>query len=477
MKSRPGQENPHMFKNGWAWAAALSVLAVTLACSVSANLPSQPTQAPVQTQPPGQTQPPAQTQASAETHTPAQTLIPVTGAAPGLIAYSGTDGNIYTIGRDGKQQTAITQDAGQAGRVYQNPTWAPDGQTLAFLGFIRSDQAGTQAASLYTASADGKKRVEAFTSQDSFPFYLFWSPNSQYVTFLSNATSGTDLALNMAAAAGGESKVIATGQPFYWDWSPDNRAIIAHTGGAASDNSAARMALFQLDGSIQKTELDLKPGSFQAPAWSPAGDEMVLTTENAAGGQELVVAGRDGSVKHVLAQLSGTVAFAWSPKGDNLAYTAQAEGDTTGQLNHLVLLDPAQPDRKKEIARGLVVAFFWSPDSQKVAYFTFGPQNQGQTSQVLFQNNPQITLAVQVYDLASGNIKQVAAIAPTDAFQQVLPYFDQYQRSGTIWSPDSKSLVLSSVEASGNSAIFVVGADGSKFQKIADGDLAFWSWK
>ena len=71
----------------------------------------------------------------------------------------------------------------------------------------------------------------------------------------------------------------------------------------------------------------------------------------------------------------------------------------------------------------------------------------------------------------------MAVFNPTDAFLQVLPFYDQYQRSGTIWSPDSRNLVLSDVDADGNNGIYVVGADGSQYHKIADGDVAFWSWK
>ena len=81
-----------------------------------------------------------------------------------------------------------------------------------------------------------------------------------------------------------------------------------------------------------------------------------------------------------------------------------------------------------------------------------------------------------MYDLQSGDIKQVAAFEP-QIFKQVLPFFDQYQRSGTIWSPDSKNLVLSALDNSGSPGILVAGIDGGPLQKIADGDLAFWSWK
>lgn len=501
MKSRAGHGYPGVLKRGRAYAAAIVVLAFSVACSVTTGLlpsatPTPPqaqvsteTQAPKGTQASTEIQAPNRTQASTETQAPTQTLAPTQGAPRGLIAYAGNDGNIYTIDRDGKQKTAVTLDAnlspgpGQAGLVYQNPTWAPNGQMLAFMGFTRTDQVGAQ-ASLYTASADGKKRVEAFSSQDSFPFYLFWSPNSQYVTFLSNAATGSDLALNLAAAAGGDSKIIGTGQPYYWDWAPDNRSIIVHTGGAAANNPAARMAFLELDGSVQKRELDLKPGAFQAPAWSPGGDELVLAAANGSGGQELVLAGRDGAVKRVLAQFKGQAAFAWSPKADSLAYTAPAESDPTGLTSRLVLLDPAQPERAKEVARGSVLAFFWSPDDQKIAYFLLASSQPGQTSQsvapashVVFQANPGVNLDVEVYDLASGGTRKAATFSPTDSFQQVFPYFDQYQRSGTIWSPDSQNLVLAGLDSIGNPAIYVVGLAGGSLKKIADGDLAFWSWK
>jgi TolB protein len=441
-----------VLKNGWRFIAIAVVLAVTLSCNLAPRLFSQGTQ----------------TQEA--------------DAPLGLIAFVGNDGNIYTIDREGKQQTAITQDANlipdseHAGHVYMYPTWAPNGYRLAFMSFSGSTQTYTQ-ANLYTISSDGKKRVEAFSSQDSFPFYLFWSPNSKYVTFLSNSPNENGLSLNLAAAEGGDSKIIGTGQPFYWDWSPDNQAIIAHTGGAASANPDASLAFYRLGGSIQKEALNLKPGPFQAPAWSPGGDELVLVAENSSGEEELILAGRDGTVKHVLAKLSGQASFAWSPKGNLLAYTIPATEDKSGLTSRLILLDPAQPEHGKDLMKGVLVGFFWSPDSRQIAYFILSAENQQGNSLNLIQNNTSFKLAVQVYDINSGETKQVSIFTPTDSFIQIFPFFDQYQRSGTIWSPDSKNLVLAGIDAKEGPSIFVVNVDGSKSQRIAAGNLAFWSWK
>jgi Tol biopolymer transport system component len=457
MNSRSEQANQHKVNKGRVWVLALIVLFITLGCSLASRLT-----------------------ADQETKIP---LVDTDADAPlGLIAYVGTDGNIYTIDGQGQQQTAITlngeavDDPGPIQNIYQYPTWAPNGQKLAFVGFNNNSSAGPQAV-LYTASSNGKDRVESYTNQNSFPFYLFWSPNSEFVTFLSNTADGMNLSLTMSRAAGGNSIVIGTGQPFYWDWSPDNQAIIVHTGGATSQNPDAKLAVITMDEAPDRTELDLNPGSFQAPAWSPDGDELVLTAINDAGDEELILAGRDGKVKQILAQLSGPTAFGWSPKGDRLAYTTPLEGDTTGLLNHLVLLDPAQPDREKEVVDGVVTAFFWSPDSRRIAYFTLVSDQQGETSQILAQSNPGFSLVVKLYDLESGETKPVGSFSPTEAFQQILPYFDQYQRSGTIWSPDSKNLVLAGLDDSGDPGIYVIGVEEGKLKKIADGDLAFWSWK
>ena len=77
----------------------------------------------------------------------------------GLIAYVGNDGNIYTTERDGKQPIAITQDANlnptarQVGRIYQYPTWAPDGQHLAFARFSLSKSGWKSACSQHCRMA------------------------------------------------------------------------------------------------------------------------------------------------------------------------------------------------------------------------------------------------------------------------------------------------------------------------------------
>jgi Tol biopolymer transport system component len=432
--------------------AALAVLAVSLACSFAMPLSV------------------FQTSGQATLESPL-----------GLIAYQGNDGNIYTTDRNGKQITAITQDAapnapaGQPGRVYEYLTWAPDGQHLAFVR-VSANQTG-QEVSLLSALSNGKKPVNNFTSQNFEPFYLYWSPNSQTIAFLgSDATTGA-LSQYLVAAAGGKSTLVGGGQPYYWDWSPDARSMIVHTGGASSDNPDALLTFVGVNGSISNKNLAIKPGYFDAPAWSPAGDGVALDTQDATGNDSLVLAGQNGKVKRVLASLTGPVTFAWSPKGVQLAYAVYDPTGATPTI-HLIVLDVTHPNLPHQVTAGDVVAYFWSPDGRKIAYFLPGNgAPSASTVQRVALSKASGDLEVWVYDRASATTKQVAGFTPTDTFQQIFQYYSQYQRSDTIWSPDSQELVLSGVDAGGANAIYTVEADGSHFQKIADGDMAFWAWK
>ena len=52
------------------------------------------------------------------------------------------------------------------------------------------------------------------------PIYLYWSPDGKQLSFLTSDTRGGPLALHIVPIDGGAEKVIDTGQPYYWSWSP-----------------------------------------------------------------------------------------------------------------------------------------------------------------------------------------------------------------------------------------------------------------
>jgi hypothetical protein len=79
-------------------------------------------------------------------------------------------------------------------------------------------------------------------------------------------------------------------------------------------------------------------------------------------------------------------------------------------------------------------------------------------------------------DAATGKTWLIARFPPSRGFFNVLPFFDQYQRSSTPWSPDSRSIGFTAITNQGTSGIFVARADGNlKPRFLASGDDAFWS--
>jgi hypothetical protein len=85
---------------------------------------------------------------------------------------------------------------------------------------------------------------------------------------------------------------------------------------------------------------------------------------------------------------------------------------------------------------------------------------------------------LKIVDVAAKESKELFTFQPTEQFFAILPYFDQYHQSATIWSPDNNNLVLPLVFNDGTSNIAIVPASGSMEPRImAPGYLAFWSWK
>jgi Tol biopolymer transport system component len=124
------------------------------------------------------------------------------------------------------------------------------------------------------------------------------------------------------------------------------------------------------------------------------------------------------------------------------------------------------------------MAYFWSPDSRKIAYFI--PQINIPSEQQVSLNTQeaQFTLGLHILDVQTGSSQRLIEFTPTEDFLNILPFFDQYQRSATVWSPDSNNLVISAVDLDGEQGIYAIeNSENSEARRLASGSLAFWSWK
>ncbi len=402
----------------------------------------------------------------------------------GLIAYLGTDGNLYTIDHVGENKKLLFDKSSPSHQdaldetTIQQPTWSPNGDRIAVI-VAQEPANGESRTNLYAVPLDGSEPVEIFSSTEQSPFYLFWSPDSQVVSFLSSSRNADGLILQMVPYEGGEVQVIGIGQPYYWDWSPDSSSILTHTGGSARLNPEARITLQLQNGDLEMTDVALIPSAFQAPDWSPDGQTWLIAAEDENGEESLVLTTTKGDILKVLASVGRSISFAWSPDGDKVAYLTET---LVGQEDPTATLKITDPDRDDSgaiiVEQKPVVAFFWSPDGHKLAYIV--PKLKLPQGEITQLDLPEAVLVFQLYvlDLIEGESSLLFEFDPTEEFLSVMQFFDQYQHSATIWSPNSQYIVISGKDLEGNPGIYVIPFSEDEItQLVAPGKLAFWSWR
>lgn len=415
---------------------------------------------------------------------PQSPLLPFLERKSGLIAYIGTDWNIYTSDQAGGHLTAYTTDAKVPGkatdpfRYYVYPTWAPDGNSLGFVGV--SGQSEITSSDVYIAPVEEKAK-KVYSNDHEHPFYLYWSPDNTTLGFLSSTANGQSMILQTISAQSKDRTLLDIGSPYYWSWAPDGKTMIIHSGSAQSA-APEHVAFLKVDSTVTEDGIDSTPGSFQAPAWSPDGQHILMTRLNDQKKNELIITDGQGKFEKSLGTCNLNAAFGWSHHSDMVAYIEGKKSISAGTLGTLHVIDT---NTSQEIFKEAddVFAFFWSPNDQKLAYFipklasADSSSSSGQ-SDPNAQAQPQLLLQLKMLDTRSGESKELFTFRPTEQFAAILPYFDQYLHSSTIWSPDNNNLVLSFMDQNGTPGIAVVAASGQLEPRImTKGLLAFWSPK
>jgi len=397
----------------------------------------------------------------------------------GHIVYVGVDSNIYTMNQAGQDivmitgQSAIGRDTSDD-ITYFYPAWSPNGEKLAFVGYRLGDDRSVEAA-LYTAKYDGKEFAKVFSEPGKQPFYVYWLPDSSDISLLSGTTGDDRFVMDIVSVDGSASQEIGRGIPFYWAWAPDGDALIAHKSSRpGAELGSTSLSLVKVGDTVIDTSLNIRPSLFQSPVFSPDGKYFIAGIQNGAGEGKLVLVEESGDRRQVLVDIEGQAAFDWSPDGDMIAYMAGSPTiyGAVGELKLVDLTDIDNPVVSDTNASG-VIAFFWNNSGDKLACFSIG--KTGVSNGV----TEEFVLELSVLDVESGESMSLTSLRPTDAFMtQIVPHFDQYQRSSTIWSPNDRYLVINSITEDNKPGIFVIDATGSLQPRLANyGVMPFWSRK
>jgi TolB protein len=421
--------------------------------------------------------------APAETGEPAeQAEAPETGTGSMWDAYRialvDPDGRLGTVNADGSDRRVLTgEDA-----VLLFPAWSPDGQRLAAVG------SNPEGPGVFTVDDAVESSITpVYVNRDGAPVYLYWSPNGEMVSFIANHEEG--FGLYLAPASGdGETRLLATGAPFYWDWSVNGEQVLVHSG---ASGEGSRIAFVDVAAGTVGDDLG-SAGFFQVPGISSDGRYLAWGEVDEAGSRSLVV--RDGETGEATElPHRGSIAMSWSPAEDSSQLAFISPGDAGDQPSFsyygpLRLFD-ASSGVTEVLAQQVVLAFFWAPSGEHIAYITLANSGEGvqvaadQPARIAFRRRSRATaqheslqLTLWVAEVSTGQSRQLITFRPTNIyFSQFLPFFDQYALSHQIWSPDGTALVLPIAGATAREdAIYVVPVSGSSSFEIASGNIAFW---
>ncbi|HOU40542.1 MAG TPA: hypothetical protein PK829_04685 [Promineifilum sp.] len=401
------------------------------------------------------------------------TAAPIDGTAINRIVIVNPEGQVETLSPTGGDRRVLTREEDSV--LFQFPAWSPDGRHLAVIG-SRLTGGGVYVLPDTPGGSDVSASQVYFSANET-PIYLFWSPDSATLAFLANQSrSGMGLMVIDSAGAS-ESRLLATGAPFYWDWSEDGRQLLIHTGA----DRGGDVSLIDVEGQVQAANV-ATPGQFQAPGIAPGGRYWAFAEETDGQSALVIVDTQTGERRSF--EPSRSLALGWSPTGEQLAFT-NATAANHPFWGPLRVLDAATGEARL-LTRQTVLAFFWSPDGHAIAFITLNDSFNDDGVNALAKTRTLARLAspaqqtagfltLSVVDVTTGQGLRLLDFEPTVVFlTQFLPFFDQYALSHRLWSPDSRSLVLPVREEEGD-VILIVPAAGGPPSFLAEGQAAFWS--
>ncbi|HEX7346456.1 MAG TPA: hypothetical protein VF253_06665 [Candidatus Limnocylindrales bacterium] len=385
----------------------------------------------------------------------------------GSIAVLAGDGSISVVAADGT--SSLLDDTSDG--MYGFPTWSPDGSRIAA---VRSDGTNTVVV-VFDEPGGGSPSAPRviFAKPSAAPFYLYWTPDGDHVSFL--VTEADVLSLRLAPADGsapidgsGPGSVVRTGTPFYYDWLAGDR-LLAHIG----TGSEAFLGELGVDG---KSGAGFEfPGDFRSAVVSPDHESIAFVRGATGGPGEVVVSGRDGSNEHSMT-VYGQTALIFDPSGTRVAAIGASDpSETAGfPLGPLKLIDGPTGD-VRTLLDGAVASFWWSPDGKTIAALRVQPTIGSATPSGQPPQEASNEVRLIFVDVASGATLSQPVIRPTERFVTALiAYFDQYALSHELWAPDGSAMLMPEIGDDGVTHVVVRHPDGSD-PILLDGEIAFWS--
>jgi hypothetical protein len=368
---------------------------------------------------------------------------------PGRLLVLGLDDEITTMRPDGTDRVTLAPSDPKIEERTQ-PTWSPQGDRVAWTERWEDGKS-------YLVVADHEGNLSSSPSP-AMASYIAWGPDGHSI-----AITGDDLEGNLflAVAEPGEpATVIDRGAPLYFDWSPDGQNLLVHI--------EDRFEYVSLDGADRVPVF--ADGAFRVGVH--VRDSIVFGLARDVG-ESLAIGGPEGSDTTELLRYTAPMAYVLDPGEDRLAVMVKGSPEsqelsdvTDSELpilgpRRLVVVDAATGDIE-EVAAALGVAWWWSPDGDRLLYST----------QELIDGIQR--LQWHVWDGAEST--SFTPFSPTGAFGRgYLAFFDQLARSVDLWAPDGSAFVYAGGSGIEDAGIWVQPLHGGGPVRVSHGQVAIWS--
>jgi dipeptidyl aminopeptidase/acylaminoacyl peptidase len=287
---------------------------------------------------------------------------------------------------------------------------APDGLSL----ICTRDIGGNERYQMFLVDCKGEevKRI----SQDMNAIYHFgaWSPDGNRIAFSSNQRNGIHFDVYVQDIDGGDPDLVYQSKGMFdvLTWSPDGSQLIL-----LENISSAQMPIYLLNILTHEvkalTPLD-EPTKNLAAKWTKDGTIYVLTNHNRDNREIARLDHTSGAITYLSGDRNWDIeAFAVSPDGRTLAYTANQDGYKRLFIHDQ---DSSQSRLVSDLPDGVVDEPIFSPDGKSVAVSVQSPRDNLNIWAVDFQ-----TLASRkITNSATAGISQENLVAPE------LVYFESF---------------------------------------------------
>ena len=394
------------------------------------------------------------------------------------IAYIDNSGDLLLVNPDSTGEERLTGNVRAGllsqplaqGDSYSWPTWSADGSRIAVSRVSFSGDAPGLSVQVFNVATG--RMTAAYENElqapvaDGAPHYLYWAPDNRRLSFLAPTPEGLTLFVR-DLESDEEPGAVAVGAPLYYHWSADSGRLAVHSGD--------RVVVQEPTPEGEETRVAVDAIAFRTPALSPTGSQVAFA--GIGGGRSGVFLGSaasGGPPPQMLMESEGITAFSWAPDGSALAVAEQLRVNVP-VFDRLSLVS-ADGSETATLVEEQLVAFFWSPQGDQIAWIGIEPLSRSMELSVSPVEGGQ----------AAGEARHLFSFSPTGEMFALLSFFDQYAYSHSLWAPDGTALVVTGTDGAESGRrngsgphggqVYVVDVSTGNAERIASGKLAVWSW-